>query len=232
MKKTGVLLSGGVDSSILVAHLLDQSFTVQPFYIRSNLVWETSEYAAANRFLAALKAPGLQTLITLELPLQDLYQGHWSITGQNAPDAESPDSAVFLPGRNALLVIKAALWCQLHDIDRLALAPLRNNPFADATPEFFTSLQAALNRSGLRVLEIIRPFAGMSKQQVLLLGNGYPIELTFSCISPVSGLHCGVCNKCTERKKVFRVLNRRDPTHYVNRAAAQQNALLRPSLSE
>ena len=35
-----------------------------------------------------------------------------------------PDEAVFLPGRNALLTIKAALWCQMHGINELAVATL------------------------------------------------------------------------------------------------------------
>src|SRR5437868_4623769 len=108
----GVLTSGGLDSAILVGHLLSQGRRVQPFYIRSGLVWERAERAAARRFLQALKSPSLAELVTLELPLADLYAGHWSISGQGTPDAESPDEAVFLPGRNALLIIKAALWCQ------------------------------------------------------------------------------------------------------------------------
>ena len=64
----------------------------------------------------------------LDLPLADLYDNHWSIHGKNVPGPDTPDDAVFLPGRNALLVIKAALWCQNHEIETLALAPLASNP--------------------------------------------------------------------------------------------------------
>ena len=35
----GVLASGGLDSSILLAHLLGQGDRVQPFYIRKGLYW-------------------------------------------------------------------------------------------------------------------------------------------------------------------------------------------------
>src|SRR5262245_30882081 len=119
----GVLASGGLDSSILIGHLLPQGRRVQPFYVRTGLVWQETELPALARFLAAVATRNLAPLVVLELPLQDLYNGHWSLTGKNIPDAKSPDEAVYLPGRNALLIVKAAVWCQLHGIEELALAP-------------------------------------------------------------------------------------------------------------
>src|SRR5436190_8777276 len=99
----GVLASGGLDSSILIGHLLRQGRRVQPFYIRTGLVWQAEELPALSRFLAAIATNNLAKLLVLNLPLADLYDGHWSLTGQGAPRADSPDEAVFLPGRNALL---------------------------------------------------------------------------------------------------------------------------------
>ena len=81
----GVLLSGGMDSSILVAHVLDQGWTVQPLFIRGELIWEELEISAVKRFLQAVAAPALRGLVTLDLPLADLYEDHWSITGKGAP---------------------------------------------------------------------------------------------------------------------------------------------------
>jgi 7-cyano-7-deazaguanine synthase len=215
----GVLLSGGLDSCILLAHLLDQGNSVQPFYVRSHLVWEEFELAAVRRFLQAVASSQLRELVTLDLPLTDLYAGHWSVTGEDPPDANSADEAVFLPGRNALLLIKTAVWCQLHAIRQLALAPLGTSPFADATSAFFHDLEAALNQGAERPLRIIRPFARMNKRQVIELGRNYPLELTFSCISPRDGLHCGGCNKCAERRGAFRSAALRDPTRYFASAA-------------
>ena len=112
----GVLASGGLDSSILIGQLLRQGRRVQPFYIRTGLVWQAGELPALERFLRAIQSDQLAELVALNLPLDDLYRGHWSLTGDNTPGAESPDEAVFLPGRNALLIVKAAVWCQLHGI--------------------------------------------------------------------------------------------------------------------
>ena len=99
----GVLASGGLDSSILIGHLLRQRRRVQPFYIRTGLHWQAGELPALTQFLAAVATADWRALVVLELPLADLYDGHWSMTGRDIPGADSPDEAVFLPGRNALL---------------------------------------------------------------------------------------------------------------------------------
>src|SRR5262245_2131749 len=100
----GVLASGGLDSSILIGDLLRQGRRVQPFYVRTGLLWQAEELPALERYLAAVAAKGLAGLVVLDLPLADLYDGHWSLTGRETPGADTPDVAVFLPGRNALLM--------------------------------------------------------------------------------------------------------------------------------
>jgi 7-cyano-7-deazaguanine synthase len=220
----GLLLSGGLDSAILLGHLLAAGHRVQPFYIRSHLHWEAAEETAARRFLAALRCPHLAELVTLEMPVADLYRNHWSVTGRQVPDANSPDEAVYLPGRNALLVIKAALWCQLHGIRELALAPLSSNPFADATDDFFESFEATLNLAGDGTVRISRPFGHLHKRDVMLLGRDMPLELTLSCIAPVQGEHCGQCNKCAERRTAFQSAGMRDPTQYAMTFPSQHTA--------
>ena len=212
---TGVLASGGLDSSILIGHLLRQGRRVQPFYIRTGLHWQAGELPALQTFLAAVATDGLAALVVLDLPLADLYAGHWSLTGREIPGAESPDEAVYLPGRNALLLVKAAIWCQLHGIGELALAPLGTSPFADASEAFFRDFEAAINHGSEHKVRLARPFGQINKRQVMELGSGLPLELTFSCLSPLRGLHCGRCNKCTERKAAFRDAHLEDKTSYI-----------------
>lgn len=210
----GLLVSGGLDSGILLGHSLERGRTVQPFYVRAGLFWEREEQRAVERLLAHFSGPRLRPLVVFDQPLADVYGDHWSVSGRAVPDAATPDEAVYLPGRNALLLIKAAVWCRLNGVQELALAPLHSNPFPDAGPEFFTSFETALNIAVGGRLRIVRPFAELHKREVMQLGARFPLELTFSCIAPQRGLHCGVCNKCAERRQAFRVIDAVDPTRY------------------
>jgi 7-cyano-7-deazaguanine synthase len=209
-----VLLSGGLDSAILLGEALTNHVAVHPLYVRSGLYWETAELTACRRFLEAVHRPSLQPLQVLDLPVADLYGPHWSITGRDVPDGDSPDEAVFLPGRNVLLLAKTMLWCHLHGVPALALAILGANPFPDATPAFFTGFQNAVNQAVDGAVEVRRPYAGLSKVEVLRRGAGLPLALTFSCIRPVAGRHCGRCNKCAERRRAFRDAGLTDATAY------------------
>ena len=87
----GVLASGGLDSSILIGHLLRERRRVQPFYIRTGLHWQAGELPALTQFLAAVATPELAPLVVLDLPLGDLYDDHWSTTGREIPGTDSPD---------------------------------------------------------------------------------------------------------------------------------------------
>ena len=209
-----VLISGGLDSAILLGEALHHYGTVQPLYVRSGLYWETVELQYLRRFLEQVACPALRPLEVLDLPLADLYGSHWSITGQNVPDADSPDQAVFLPGRNVLLLVKALLWCHLHDIPAVALAVLHGNPFPDATPSFFAAYQEVVNQALGGKVQVICPFSGLRKVNVMQLGRTLPLEWTFSCIRPVAGRHCGRCNKCGERRHAFVVAGVADVTPY------------------
>jgi len=207
-------VSGGLDSCILLAKLLEDGHIVQPVYIASGLSWELHELAAAKRFLLAVNHRQLKPLVVLQMPLDDLYGNHWSITADNVPDADSNDEAVFLPGRNALLLVKAVVWCQLNGVPSLALATLGTSPFPDASHAFIERFQSALNLAAAAPVEIVLPFHRLNKRQVMELGASFPLGLTFSCISPVDGVQCGFCNKCAERQAAFASIGWTDPSSY------------------
>jgi 7-cyano-7-deazaguanine synthase len=206
-----VLASGGVDSAILVAELLRQGRRVQPIYVRFGLVWESVEEAHLRRFLETLSAP---EPVALEFPIADVYAAHWSISADGIPDADTPDDAVYLPGRNLLLVAKTAVWCALHAVPTIALGTLKGNPFADSSHEFFAGLASVAQTALDWPLKIVTPLSDLTKADVLELGRGLELEHTFSCISPVGDEHCGRCNKCAERRRAFEALAIEDRTSY------------------
>jgi len=209
-----VLASGGVDSAILVAHLAGEGREVTPVYVRFGLAWEDVEARQLERFLASLPSPHVKPLILLDQPVADVYGAHWSVTGQGVPDDGSPDEAVYLPGRNLLLLAKSSVWCALNGIATIALGTLAANPFPDADRAFFAGFSALAARALDRPLEVVTPFAGRAKNEVLEIGRDLALDLTFSCIAPRSERHCGRCNKCAERRLAFRQLGMADATEY------------------
>jgi 7-cyano-7-deazaguanine synthase len=210
-EKVAVLASGGLDSSVLVGDLVRQGRHVRPIFIRAGLQWEAIELDYLQRFLKTIAAPGLAELVVLDMPVRDLYGAHWAMTGLDVPDADSPDAAVYLPGRNLLLTLKAMLWCHLHDVPALALGILKGNPFPDATDKFFQDFATAVNAGIDGKLRIERPYAHLTKVEVLARGRGLPLEWTLSCLQPRDGRHCGECNKCAERRKAFAAAGLKDP---------------------
>lgn len=193
-----VLVSGGLDSAVLVAELAAAGRAVYPLYVRCGLSWEPAELKHLTRFLAAIAAPNLCPLTILEAPARDLYGDHWSMTGTNVPGPDTPDAAVYLPGRNVLLLTKAILWCHLHRVPAVALGTLASNPFPDATPAFIDALARVTNEAVGGSVRVLRPYAGLTKSEVVRRGAGFPLEHTFSCLRPVDGRPCGACNKCAE----------------------------------
>jgi 7-cyano-7-deazaguanine synthase len=61
---------------------------------------------------------------------------------------------------------------------------------------------------------LLQPLAALDKRQVMQLGRDLPLELTFSCLDPQEGAHCGKCNKCAERQRAFRDASLVDRTCY------------------
>src|SRR5690606_22719760 len=113
-----LLCSGGIDSIVLAADLasgLGAGARLHPLYVRSGLSWEQGELEVVARALAALPhRDSIRPLVTLDVPIGDLYPpDHWALTGQ-PPAYDTPDEDVYLVGRNVTLLAKAAVHCALH----------------------------------------------------------------------------------------------------------------------
>lgn len=220
---TAVLLSGGLDSAVLVAEEAARD-EVQPIYVSVGLAWEAAE-RAATRLLLAARAFGtrVRPLVSLAVDMSDVYPAaHWAIQGR-PPAYHTPDEDVYLPGRNIVLLGKAGVFCAAAKIGRLVIGTLDHNPFPDATPAFRRTLAEALSLGLAHSLEIAAPYADVSKAEVIRRGRalGLPLELTLSCMQPPAvaesmPLHCGLCSKCRERHDAFLEAGLVDPTDYVD----------------
>jgi len=210
-----VLVSGGLDSCVLLRESLRRYGSVQPLYVQAGLRWETIERRALGGFLRGLRHPsGLRPVVSIQVPMSDLYRGHWSRTGRDAPGYDDGDASVYIPGRNISLFAKAATFCAFEGIPVLVSGILSANPFPDGSPAFLRAMQQVLSRGLGRRILIRTPFRNMTKDQVVRLGRDLPLHLTFSCINPRRGRHCGDCCKCKERIDAFRLAEVPDRTFY------------------
>jgi 7-cyano-7-deazaguanine synthase len=211
-----VLVSGGLDSAVLLVESARAAGRAVPVFVRAGHVWERAERAALDRFVAAVGDPRIAPVRELALPMDDVYGAHWSTTGEGTPAWDAPWDAVELPGRNLILLAKTFVLAARERWPVLALGTLATNPFPDATPGFFSRL-AALASEALRApIEIVLPFRGLTKADVVRRGAALPLDLTLSCARPsTSGLHCGTCTKCRERKEAFAAVDIADRTPYV-----------------
>src|SRR5690348_11051125 len=214
---SAVLLSGGLDSAVLLAAEVMTASGVQPIHVRAGLAWEDAEALAIARLLATPPfADRVAPLRTIAVDMRDVYPPtHWAVTG-TPPAYDTPDEDVYLEGRNIILISKAAVLCARKGIGRLALGPLAGNPFPDATPEFVAAIARALSLGLDHTIDVVTPFRDLHKENVIKIGErlGVPLDDTLSCMNPQGDRHCGACSKCRERQEAFRVAGVRDLTAY------------------
>jgi 7-cyano-7-deazaguanine synthase len=249
--RTAVLISGGLDSAVLLAEEAARpgpggpgdNIFVQPIYVSVGLAWEAAEQAALRELLATEPLGSrARPLVSLSVDMRDVYEaGHWAIKGK-PPHYDTPDEDVYLPGRNVILLGKAAVYCAAARIERLVLGTLAHNPFPDATPAFRSAMAKALSLGLAHPLTIDAPYADAGKAEVIRRGTalGVPLRLTLSCMDPQKVrkvrevrevrepleplepfepqfVHCGVCSKCRERHDAFVEAGMADPTDYAVR---------------
>lgn len=193
------LVSGGLDSCALLGHLARRYRRVYPLYIRQGFIWEDAEVRALRRFLRSARL-NHRPLTILQAPIGALLGGHWSVTGRKSPGARSADAAVYLPGRNLVLLALAAVFCERHNVALIAIGSLEHNPFPDASPRFFRDFGRL---TGVRV---VAPFRRWGKARVLRRYRHLPLHLSFSCLAPRRGRPCGRCNKCAERAAAYQAV--------------------------
>jgi 7-cyano-7-deazaguanine synthase len=194
-----ILASGGVESAALLARALERGDRVHPLFVRCGFWWEDVELHWLKRQLRAL--PDVLPLAVADArAFAGVSKGHWAVGDRRPPGARAAYDSVYLPGRNLTLLACAAALCASRKIHRAAIGSMKGNPFRDAKPSFFKTMEkAALDSFGVR-LRVEAPLRGMTKRQVVARWPDARWDLTFSCLRPKGFVHCGRCSKCAERR--------------------------------
>jgi 7-cyano-7-deazaguanine synthase len=216
--KAVVLLSGGLDSTVLLYKLKADRIECFPLAVnygqRHNV-----ELAAAEQIAEAAECP--LVIVNADAALAPVFeQARSSQVGQNVdvPEGHYADPSMALtvvPNRNMLLISIAGAYAQAIGARQVAYAAhAGDHPiYPDCRPDFIDAARQALYLA--TDVELRALFAYQTKTDIVRLGAklGVPFEATYSCYRGEE-IHCGRCGTCYERREAFREAGVDDPTAY------------------
>lgn len=212
-----VMLGGGVESTALVRRYLAMGETVVPVHVRCGLIWDDCEAEFVRRFLAANAGAGLKPLIEISIPLHDFLGDHWAVTGRGIPGSSAPSSDLEIPLRNLTLLSFAVHRLRQLPALSLAMGTTADNCYRDGSRAYFDKCEDVLAVEAGHPVKILTPLIGLHKTDVIRQSDRETLALSFSCVNPRNGRHCGVCIKCGRRQAAFATAGVDDPTIYETR---------------
>jgi 7-cyano-7-deazaguanine synthase len=216
MNNTAVLMSGGLDSTVLAAYLKSLGHQVRCLGIDYGQRHRCELDAAVN-VANALDVP--YERLDLSLLRRVLAQG--SQTGDTpVPDGHYADESMkvtVVPNRNMILLSVAAGYAITRQCNAIAYAAHAGDHtiYPDCRPEFVAACEAVLWLCDWNPVLLHAPFLKQTKAEIVGIGAriAAPMHLTWSCYKG-GEQHCGKCGTCVERREAFQLAGIYDPTDY------------------
>lgn len=229
MTKKGILLlSGGADSTTLLAHALRKGWTIYPLSVNYGQKHVVELEAAENivnyyqRHYGCWDGFGIMKhLNVLNFDLSQIV--HCALTDNNwgVPNSMKDQIQTVVPFRNMLLATLAAAYGEALTLNPIyiLMTPVKEDfeTYRDCRYAFYQSLTETLRLGATQEIEIntIVPFIGITKAKIISMGTEYkvPYELTYTCYKGKQ-LACGKCPACIERLEAFKTNDLEDPLEY------------------
>jgi 7-cyano-7-deazaguanine synthase len=206
-KKVILLLSGGIDSTTLLAKLSSENYAVVAisFHYGQKHRLELN-YATDNAKKYGVKKHHIIELDTVLFKSSALVAPEIDI--DTYPNSEMPEGEVnaYVPFRNLLFISNALSLAEAMGIDEIYLGFNSDDSvnFWDCRQEFTEEINriAALNTS----IQIKAPFINLSKKQVIELAQYLNVDLnrTITCYQPNEAVECGICLSCVSKQKALK----------------------------
>jgi 7-cyano-7-deazaguanine synthase len=221
-----VLVSGGMDSAVVLAIAREQGYAVHALSVRYGQR-HTSELDAATRVARALDAVAHKTV---SVDLRSI--GGSALTDDIEVPLDSdqhpggPDIPVtYVPARNTIMLSLALGWAEvLGSADIFCgVNAVDYSGYPDCRPEFIAQFERLANvatKAGVEGagLRIHAPLLHLSKADIVREGLrlGVDFAQTVSCYNAdARGRACGHCDACRLRAEGFTAAGVPDPTRYV-----------------
>lgn len=217
MKKSIILLSGGLDSVVALGCAIEE------YNIDLALTFDYGQKSAEQEIIASQKVANYYGIKHKVVPLDWLK----NITKTALVDKESeiPDSntetlesaaSVWVPNRNSLFLNIAASYADAMGYNYIIFGANKDEAktFPDNTEEFRKQITKLFRTSTLIKPVVIAPLINCSKGDIVKIAieKLVPLELVRSCYG--SGeTHCGKCASC---KHLKRALAENNCSNYIN----------------
>ncbi len=226
MKPAVVLVSGGMDSAVVLAIAREQGFAAHALSVRYGQR-HTSELDAAARVAIALGAVAHKTVnvdlrsiggsaLTDDITVPTDTDGH--IIGQGIP-------STYVPARNTIMLSMALGWAEVLGATDLfcGVNAVDYSGYPDCRPAFIAGFEALANLATKAGVEgshfrVHAPLMRMSKAEIAREGLrlGVDFAQTVSCYqADADGRACGHCDACHLRAQGFNEAGILDPTRYM-----------------
>ncbi|MBI3861047.1 MAG: 7-cyano-7-deazaguanine synthase QueC [Planctomycetia bacterium] len=226
--KAVVLLSGGLDSTTVLALAREQGFLPCALTFRYGQRHEI-EIDAARKIA---RATGVEAHVVVDFDLRQF--GGSALTGDLAvPKGRSADDmshgipVTYVPARNTIFLSFALAWAEVLGAGDIfaGMNAVDYSGYPDCRPEYIEAFERMANLAtkaaveGQQRVRIHTPLIRLSKAEIIRTGLALGVDyaLTNSCYdpAPASGAACGQCDACLLRLKGFAENGVADPVAYV-----------------
>jgi 7-cyano-7-deazaguanine synthase len=220
--KTVLIFSGGMDSATLLYYLLEEGIEVSTITFNYGSRHNREEGVAAEKVIGrVLGRENFRDSVNFQLPdLSVVFKSALLRGGAPIPYghyAEENMRQTVVPNRNMIMLSFAIGLAESLKYDNVAFGNHAGDytVYPDCRSEFVAALSQAAKLGTFRGIEVISPFALISKADIVSMGSQLhvPYGLTYSCYEG-EVVHCGKCGTCVERREAFYKAGVEDPTEY------------------
>ena len=223
-----ILLSGGLDSTTLLAVALEQGFELHAMTFRYGQR-HAAEIDAARRVATRFR---IREHVVVDVDLR-AFGGSALTSDAEVPKDRALDEMqhgipiTYVPARNTIFLSFALAWAEVLGASDIFIGvnAVDYSGYPDCRPEYVAAFERMANlatRGGVEGTSPIRirtPLIDLTKRQIIERGLrlGVDYSMTWSCYDPLpSGEACGRCDACRIRLKGFGEAGATDPVRYAS----------------
>jgi 7-cyano-7-deazaguanine synthase len=216
-----VLVSGGLDSAVVLAMVRAQGFAAHALTVRYGQRHAVEVRASTD----VARANGATRHLVIDLDLR-AFGGSSLTVDEPVPKGARPPGAevipsTYVPARNTVFLSLALAWAEslgARDVF-IGVSAVDYSGYPDCRPEYIAAFEAMANLGtravdGGRPYRIHAPLASLTKAETVRAGLalGVDFSLTRTCYDPdPAGRPCGACESCQLRAKGFAGAGVKDP---------------------